>query len=108
MGRGEEGREVGRVSLPEPTASPLPGLAARDTYFEQTSNHPIEHVPLCFATNSNAANEEEVWSGVLMGRRHAQVRKSGLLSGQVGQRPRQLQCFQRSRKPPFLSTPGVT
>lgn len=76
MGRSEEdGDIVGlwRQSSP-PSLSPLLWLASRDTYFEQPSNHPIEHVPLGFATNSDAANEEEVWSGVLRVRRHMQVR----------------------------------
>ena len=36
-----------------------------DTYFEESSNHPIEHIPLRLATNSNAANKKEVWSGIL-------------------------------------------
>ena len=61
--------------FPFPRPRPPPGwLSPRTTYFEEPSNHPIKHVPLRLATNSNAADEEEVWSGILRAR-CAQVKK---------------------------------
>lgn len=82
-------------------------LSSRGTYFEQPSNHPIEHVPFSLATHSNAANKEKVWSGILRVRRHTQVRRSLLFSGLVEQRPGHSSASKRE-KTPFLSTPGVT
>lgn len=73
-------------SLPEPGPPRFRQTAIAvllDTYFEQSSNHPIEHIPLRLATNSNAANKKEVWSGILRVRKCMQVKNRPLFSDTV-------------------------
>lgn len=67
-------------SAQAPASGRLPQPSPRNTYFEEPSNHPIEHIPLRLATDSNAANEEEVWSGILRVRKYMQVKNRWIFS----------------------------
>lgn len=73
-------------SLPEPGPPHFRQMTVAillDTYFEQSSNHPIEHIPLRLATNSNTANKKEVWPGILRVRKCMQVKNSPIFSDTV-------------------------